>query len=277
MWTKARADGRASAEGVWRGSAGRGRGRGPHRQCRPGPSRLPGRALRSLSSLSPCLSFAPLSFSSSPSPPLRFEGRGIHFNATRRPLLLGLRRAGGRDAPGSLRRLVWVRRAPWPPEDLNVFLPPRLPISELRRREGAAGWTPLLRDLSPPRHPELNGTSPGRSGLRFPFLWRRGGAPGLLPPEFGLRWVAGGRARCEPGSSYGLCARCLRLHEREAEGLRGRSRVPPGAAAWQPGTTPHFVLVFRFICAPFSFLSFSEKGKPNKRVSLFRACKVEDI
>lgn len=53
MWTKARAGGRPGPGGgcVWRGGAGRGRGRGPHRQCRPGPSRWPGRTLRSPSSL----------------------------------------------------------------------------------------------------------------------------------------------------------------------------------------------------------------------------------
>ena len=106
--------------------------------------------------------------------------------------------------------------------------------------------------------------------------------------DCGVLGAPAGGVGFAPGSGpgIGLRASCDRLGargrwrpEREAEGLRVSSRVPPGATAWQSGTTPHFVLVFRFICAPFSFLSPSEKEKPNKRVSLFlfRACKVEDI
>lgn len=215
----------------------------------------------------------------SPSPPLRFEGRGIHFNATRRPLLLGLRRAGGRDAPGSLWRLVWVRRAPWPPEDLNVVLPPRLPRLGAAPEGGGCGLDPSPEGPLTPKTPRIKWHESGKERLALPFSLGPRRCPGALAARV---WGApGGGWSCSVRAGEQLravlCARCLRLHEREAEGLRGRSRVPPGAAAWQPGTTPHFVLVFRFICAPFSFLSFSEKGKPNKRVSLFRACKVEDI
>ena len=102
MWTKAPADGRAPAEGVC-GGAVRGGGGGAGRTDNAGRCRAGGRAeLYALSPLFPCLWLAErLSFSSPPpSPPPRFEGRKIHFNATRRPLLSGLRRAGGRGAPG---------------------------------------------------------------------------------------------------------------------------------------------------------------------------------
>lgn len=100
MWTKARAAGRAPAEGVC-GGAVRGGGGGAGRTDNAGRGRAGGRAaLCAMPRLSPCLSLAGLSPLHPPPPPPPFEGREIHFNATRRPLLSGLRRAGGRGVPG---------------------------------------------------------------------------------------------------------------------------------------------------------------------------------
>lgn len=136
----------------------------------------------------------------SPSPPPLLEGWGLHFNASRVPLLSGLRRAGGRGAPGSLRRLVWPGRAPPAARGFKcVFSPPRLPcLVGAQEGGGRRAGLPLLRDLSPRGRPRVQGREPGKERLALPFPVGPGGAPGPLPPEFGWRWVAGGRARGEP-------------------------------------------------------------------------------
>lgn len=243
---------------MWRGRAVRGGGGGAGRTDNAGRGRAGGRAaLGALPFLSSRLLLAPLSFSSSPLPPPRFEGRGIHFNGPRRPLFGLRRRAGGRGAPGSLRRLVWsgpgeLRQ---PPRHLSVF-PPRLPPLGAARRAGPL----LLIDLNPRGCPRIKGRESGKQRLALPFPVGRGGAGGSLLPELGLRradrWSCPVRAAV---SSRGLCA---------------HSRRPPGSRA-RPALCSHFQV---YLC-PFSFLSPSEKGKPNKRVSLFlfRACKVEGI
>lgn len=219
---------------MWRGRAVRGGGGGAGAQTMPAEDRAGGRAaLSSLPFLSPRLLLVPLSLSSPPLPPPRFEGRGIHFNGPRRPLFGLRRRAGGRGAPGSLWRLVWsgpgeLRR---PPRHLSVF-PPRLPRLGAACRAG-----PLLMDLDPRGCPRIKGRESGKQRLALPFPVGRGGAGGSLLPELGLRragrWSCPVRAAV---SSRGLCAHSRRPQEREEEGLRGFFRAPPGAAAWQPGT-----------------------------------------
>lgn len=171
----------------------------------------------------------------------------------------------GRGAPGSLQRLIWPRRAPPAARGFKCLSTSVPPLSR-SGPGGGGGLDPFLRDVFP--HPPK---APGRSGSRFLFLWGRGSAPALRRLSLVCAGWSGGRST---GASRGAVTDYALV----AGGCRS-ARPRGSAAAWQPGTTPHFVLLFRFICAPFSFLSPPIKGKPNKRVFLFlfRACKVEDI
>lgn len=247
---------------VWWGCAGRGRGRGPHRQCRPEPSRRPG-ALCVLPPLSPCLSLAPLSFSFSPSPPLRFEGRGIHFNATWRLLLLGLRRAGGRGVPGSLRRLVCPRQAPPAAWGFKCLFPSAPPLS--RSSPGWRGWPagPLLRDLFSPGSLKLKDTSPGRNGSRFLLLWGRSGAWGLLLLSLSLVCAGwpGARALCELAAGGCRSAR-----------PRGSVTAPASLPARPPGSwaRPRTLFSFSGLFVPLSvFCHPPNRGNQTKESLYF--------
>lgn len=122
------------------------------------------------------------------------------------------------------------------------------------------------------------------------------GCPGYPRRERGLAGPLRGAARASrsretpappPRRPTSACARGRGAVWREL-GSTARRRdprpasAPRGPAAPAPLPAPHHPALcspFRFICAPFNFLSPSEKGKANKRASLFlfRACKVEDI
>lgn len=162
---------------------------------------------------------------------------------------------------------------------MSVFSP-RLPCLGAARKGGGGGPDPLSETSLPPRaSPRRRARArEGAAGASLSCrVWRcSGGACRRSLVSAGWRVAV-------RGASCGEQLRGLRSLP-AAAGARGggapRPRsVPPGAAAWQPGAIPHFVLIFRFICASFSFLSSSEREDPNKRVSLFlfRACKVEDV
>lgn len=144
---------------------------------------------------------------------------------------------------------------------LSIYL-----VSEQRWKEGAVGCPPLLRDLLPRGHPELNGASLGRNGSRFPFLRGRGGARGLLPLEFGVRWVAGCSLRA------GEQLRALRSLP-EAAGARGRGAPGPlprpscrGRRA--AGHDPPLCSDFQVYLCPFQFSVTLRKGE-TKQKSLY--------
>lgn len=244
--------------GAVRGGGGGAGGTDNAGRAEPGPGRS------ALSPLALGLRFALLSF-----PPLFLRDlRGGECILT--PL-------GGRCAQGSDGRAaatfrgrccVWRWRAP-PAAPLCV--PRASPVREKRGREAMAGWTLHAGTSVPEDARELKGAGPRGSRSRFPFLW---GGSGSSPPELGPRWGQVVALRQAARSTSGLP---LQVGLRSAAtGSAAAAPVPP---ARLPGTTRHFVLVCRFICALFNFLSFPEKGKPNKRISLFlfRACKVEDI
>lgn len=136
-----------------------------------------------------------------------------------------------------------------------------------------------------PKAPETRSAAPGYPG--HPRRERRQAGP--------LRGAARASRSREPRSFLpppprrptSACARGRGAVRREL-GSTARRRdprpasAPRGPAAPAPLPAPHHPALcspFRFICAPFNFLSPSEKGKANKRASLFlfRACKVEDI
>lgn len=139
-----------------------------------------------------------------------------------------------------------------------------------------------------PKAPETRSAAPGYPG--HPRRERRQAGP--------LRGAARASRSREPLSlspappppprrPTSACARGRGAVRREL-GSTARRRdprpasAPRGPAAPAPLPAPHHPALcspFRFICAPFNFLSPSEKGKANKRASLFlfRACKVEDI
>lgn len=130
MWTKARAAGRAPAEGVC-GGAVRGGGGGAGRTDNAGRGRAGGRAaLCALPRLSPSLSLAGLSPLHPPPRPLHLRG-GKYILMPLGGRSSGLRRAGGRGVPGGRESRCGVWAGPGelrrPPRDLNV-----LPSAPLR-------------------------------------------------------------------------------------------------------------------------------------------------
>nr|XP_044628102.1 translation initiation factor IF-2-like [Equus asinus] len=182
----------------------------------------------------------------------------------------------GRGAPGSLRRLVWPRRAPPATPGIQCLFPCAPPRAR-SSAGGRCGLVPSPEGPLPGGRPRIRGREPAKELRALPLAAGRGG-PGGCRRRSLVRRAAGGRARARRGGSCGLCAPGRRPRALGAEGLPAAPASLRGGRR-QLGTTPHFVLVFRFICAPFSFLSPPEKGKANKRVSLFlfRACKVKDI
>lgn len=164
-------------------------------------------------------------------------------------------RCGVWSGPGELRR---------PPGDLNVFLPPCVPVSEQPRTVRRAG--PLSCGTlppPPPESPELKGASPGRSGSRFPFLWGRGGARALLTPKFGLRWVVGWS--CSVRAVEQLQA--MRSQPAAAAGARGRGapRLPGSRAR------PRTLFSFSGLFVPLSVFCHPppERGSQTKESLYF--------
>lgn len=165
MWTKARADGRAPAEGVC-GGAVRGGGGGAGRTDNAGRGRAGGRAaLCVLSLLSPCLSLAPLSFSFSSSPPLRFEGRGIHFNTTQWLLLIKLRRTVVLRAAAAS---VLAQPSSAGHRGFKCLFPFAPPLSR-NSSGGGSGVDPSPVGPLPLRKPLIKGHEPRKERLALPF------------------------------------------------------------------------------------------------------------
>lgn len=118
-------------------------------------------------------------------------------------------------------------------------------------------------------------------------------APQAPPPGATAgRTAEGRRSRFSPVEAprcpTSTCARGRGAVQRESpappsdavtRGRRPHQGAPRSPCATARLAPPGTLFSFRFICAPFNFLSPSEKGKANKRASLFlfRACKVEDI
>lgn len=184
---------------------------------------------------------------------------------------------GARTAlPGS-RPFFWRRSSPRGPR--RGGSPPitaRPPLcSGLRRLVGTVAPRFLRHSRRGPRRLGALATPAGSEG--WPGRW---GAPLVLlgpvrrpPPPPRRPTSACARGRGAVWRELGSTAR--RRDPRPAS-------APRGPAAPAPLPAPHHPALcspFRFICAPFNFLSPSEKGKANKRASLFlfRACKVEDI
>lgn len=260
-----------SGEGcVWRGRAGRGRGRGPHRQCRPGPSRRPGRPPRSPCSLSLSAVRSFFFLLSPPPRPLYWRGGDYilmplgcrSFRGSDGLAAVALRgRCGVWFGPGELRRR---------PGDLNVSFPPAPPLpSWCAGGRGAAGWTPSPQRPLPPRASPSPWARAGEGTACASLSCRARRCPGASAAgvwlALGGRWPCAGRAAV---SSYGLCARSRRRQEREAEGLRGRAASlqarPPGSRA-----RPRTLFSFSGLFVPLSVLCHPPKRETQTKESLY--------
>lgn len=247
----------ARAEGVRRGRAGRGRGRGPRRQCRPGEPVARPRSPLSLRSPLACRS--PSFFLLFPSRPcVRRGGRTCSCGSAAAP-----RRAStgcGRDAPDSLRRPV----RPGPASSVaaggvNVFSLRRSAVSEQRRRWGAGerggGLDPSPEGTSNPWTPRMKWRESGGERLALPVPL----GPG--PPECGWRRVAGGRAR-GARERDGLCAPAG--GRTSASRARGAPRRLPRPCRRGPAPGSHFQV---YLC-PFQFSVTFREGE-TKQKSLY--------
>lgn len=268
MWTKARAAGRAPAEGVC-GGAVRGGGGGAGRTDNAGRGRAGGRAaLCAMPRLSPCLSLAGLS-------PLHPPPRPLHLRGGKYILMPlggrssqgfdGLAAAAFRGAGESLRRLGWPGRAP---PAAPGFKCPSLRASPSRGAR-ASGWTPFLRDLPSRGRPRIKGGEPGPWQLAVPLT----GGP---------RRPRGSRRRSSvcTGEGAGDRARASRGELRQA----GRSRPAAagarggGASRQLPrpsrrdrlavGHDPALCSRFQVYLCPFQFSVILRKGE-TKQKSLF--------
>lgn len=231
----------ARAEGVWRGRAGRGRGRGPRRQCRSGRAE-PGARPRAppCALCPPCLPSARF-LSARALPPRGPEAEGIHVNAPRRPLLTGLRRAAA--ATRQSRRGVRSGSASSVATGgSNSFFPPPPLLRNLSLSSEGAPHPPS------PGHPAR--VREGAAGASFPGA---AAVPrGWAPPAVGGRGLPV-RARVRTG-----CA---------PAGPRGSSRVSAGAAARPPGTT-RTLFRLQVYLRPFQF-SVTFRGGETKQKRLY--------